>query len=113
MEVESIADHEQSEVLDNVFLTQLANGERMSVQHFRIVSGAVVGDHNHDHEQAGFLISGSLVFTVNGEEYPIEAGDSYVIPSNAVHAVENRGDEPAIGIELFSPPRPTPPWAEE
>lgn len=112
MEVESISDHEKSEVLDDVFLTQLAAGERMSVQHFNIAPGADVGDHDHEHEQAGFLFSGSLEFTVDGEEYSIEEGDSYVIPSNAVHAVENQGDEPAIGVELFSPPRPVPPWIE-
>lgn len=113
MEVESLTDHEETEVLDDVFLAQLAAGERMSVQHFRIEPGAVVGDHNHEHEQTGFLFSGSIEFTVDGKEYSVESGDSYVIPSNAVHAAENRGDEAAVGVELFSPPRPTPPWMEE
>lgn len=113
MEIASLTDHESSEVLDGVFLAQLAAGEHMSVQHFRIEPGATVGEHSHEHEQVGFLVGGSLAFTVDGKQYPTEAGDSYVIPSNAVHAVENRGDEPAVGVELFSPPRPVPPWAEE
>lgn len=113
MEIESVSDHEQTEVLDDVFLSQLASGEHMSIQHFRLEPGAVVEDHEHEHEQAGFLLNGSIVFTVNGEEYSTEAGDSYVIPPNAVHAAANPGDEPAIGVELFSPARSTPPWAEE
>lgn len=109
----SLLDHEPSEVLDGVFLAQLAAGEQMSVQHFRIEPGAVVDDHSHEHEQGGYLFEGSLAFTVDSENYLVEAGDSYVIPPDAVHAVENRGDEPAIGVELFSPPRPDPPWSKE
>lgn len=112
MEHTSLADN-ATEVRDGVFLAQLSTGQRMSVQHFRIASGAVVDAHEHDHEQGGFLISGSLAFTVDGEEYSVTAGDSYVIPPNAVHAVENRGNETAVGVELFSPPRPDPPWSEE
>ena len=111
MDVQAFDDHDSPEVLDGVFLTQLAAGERMSVQHFRIEPGSVVGDHSHEHEQAGYLFSGSILFTVDGEEATVEAGDSYVIPADAVHSARTIGDEPAIGVELFSPPRPTPPWA--
>ncbi|WP_254546840.1 cupin domain-containing protein [Halomarina pelagica] len=113
MDVVHSGDRAAPEVLDGVELAQLAAGERMSVQHFDIGPGAVVGDHSHEHEQAGYLFSGELVFTVEGEEYPVEAGDSYVIPGEAVHAAENRGDEPAVGVEIFSPPRPVPPWADD
>ena len=113
MDVVSRNDSDSSEVLDGVELAQLAAGERMSVQYFDIEPGAVVGDHSHEHEQAGYLIGGCIVFTVEGEEYSVEAGDSYVIPAEAVHAAENPGDEPAVGVELFSPPRPNPPWASE
>lgn len=110
MDHTSLTDRETSEVIDGVFLTQLATGERMSVQHFRIDPGAVVDAHEHEHEQGGFLFRGSLAFIVDGEEYSVEADDSYMIPPNSVHAVENRGDEPAVGVELFSPARPDPPW---
>jgi quercetin dioxygenase-like cupin family protein len=113
MNVESLDEHDTPEVLDGVFLTQLAAGERMSVQHFRIEPGSVVGDHSHEHEQAGYLFGGSILFTVDGEEYQVEAGDSYVIPGHAVHSAEVTGDEAAVGVELFSPPRTNPPWAED
>ena len=82
------------------------------VQHFDIDPGVYVDDHQHENEQAGHLFSGELVWVVEGEEYVTEAGDSYIIPGNAVHSAENKGDEPAVGIEVFSPPRPDPPWAE-
>ena len=113
MDVVRRDDEHPSEVLEGVELAQLAGGERMSVQYFDIEPDAVVGDHSHEHEQAGYLIGGTLVFTVEGEEHSVEADDSYVIPVEAVHAAENPGDEPTVGIELFSPPRPNPPWTED
>jgi quercetin dioxygenase-like cupin family protein len=112
MEVVSLSEADSPEVLDGVVLSQLAAGERMSVQHFRIEPDAVVDDHSHEHEQTGFLIEGALDFVVDGEEYPVRAGDSFSIPSNAVHSVTVPGDTTAVGVELFSPPRPDPPWAE-
>lgn len=112
MDVVSIHDRETAEPLEGVRLTQVAAGEAMSIQHFRIDPGATVDIHDHHHEQLGYLIAGELSFTAAGETLRVEAGDSYAIPSDEPHGVENNGDEPAVGIEIFSPPRPTPPWLE-
>ena len=103
---------ETVEVVDGVHLTQLAAGERMSVQHFHIEAGATVPEHSHPHEQVGFVASGTVTFTVDGEEYVIGPDDSYVVRSEEVHLVENRGDEPVSGVDVFSPPRPDPDWAD-
>jgi mannose-6-phosphate isomerase-like protein (cupin superfamily) len=65
----------------------------------------------HEHEQAGFLYAGTLVFIIDGEEIVLEPEDSYVVPSQVPHAVENRGDEAVKGIDIFSPPRVDVPWA--
>ena len=113
MDVVSVTDEESVEALDGVHLAQLAAGERMSVQHFRIDPDAVVGEHSHEHEQTGFVTRGELVFTTGGEEVVVGSGDSYTIPADAPHAAENRGDEPVEGVEVFSPSRPSPPWTGE
>ena len=113
MHVESLGEDDTPEVRDGVHLAQLAAGDRMSIQHFRIEPGAGVDDHSHEHEQAGFLFAGSILFTVDGEDYQIDAGDSYVIPGDAVHSATSNGDEDAVGVELFSPPRPNPPWSAD
>ena len=102
-----------AEPLPGVRLAQLAAGERMSLQHFDIDPGASVEVHSHHHEQLGFLVSGVLDFIVDGEPVRVEPGDSYVIPGDEPHGAENPGDEPAVGVELFSPPRPAPPWLDE
>ncbi|CDK40789.1 cupin [Halorubrum sp. AJ67] len=49
---------------------------------------------------------------VDGGERVVEAGDTYVIPGGEPHAAANRGDEPVVGYDIFSPPRANPDWGE-
>ena len=104
------ASRETVEAVDGVHLTQLAVGERMSVQHFHFEPGADVPEHSHPHEQVGFVASGTLTFTVDGEEYVVGSGDSYSIPGGEPHAARNDGSDPVSGIDVFSPPRTDPDW---
>ncbi len=113
MQVVPHSDEATVEALPGVHLAQLAGGERMSLQHFRLEPGATVDVHSHHHEQLGFLVRGALTFVVDDEPVDIAPGDSYVIPSEEPHGVEVHGDEPAVGVELFGPPRPSPPWLED
>lgn len=101
---------ESVEAVPGVHLTQLAEGQGMSVQHFRIEPGATVPEHSHLHEQAGWVQDGAGVFLVEGEELLVRAGDSYSIPSGQPHAVEVRSDDPLVGVDIFHPPRPAPDW---
>lgn len=128
MERVSYEASEAVEALDGVHLAQLAAGDRMSVQHFFVEPGERVPEHSHEHEQVGFVLEGTSYFivdseasetsrvngeAVSGEETFVGAGDSYVIPGGEPHALENRGDVPLRGIDVFSPPRPNPDWADE
>ena len=113
MDVDSYDERDAVEVLDSVYLAQLAAGDRASPQHFRIEPGAVVDMHSHEHEQLGFVNAGELVFTVDGEERVVGADDSYVIPADEPHSAENRDGDIGVGIEVFAPPRETPPWTRE
>jgi quercetin dioxygenase-like cupin family protein len=101
------------EVVPGVHLSQLAAGESMSVQGFYIEPDAVVPEHSHHHEQAGYVAAGTLTFVIDGETYPVAAGDSYVVPGDVPHSAENRGDVPVEGVDVFSPPRTDPDWAED
>ena len=101
------------EAVDGVFLAQLAASERMSVQHFRFEPGASVPEHTHHHDQTGFIYRGELTFILEeGTEVAVGEGDSYALESEEPHAAENRTDEPVEGIDIFSPPRLDPDWAE-
>ncbi|MFB6086725.1 MAG: cupin domain-containing protein [Halodesulfurarchaeum sp.] len=103
---------ETAEPIEGVKLRLLATGEGANVQRYRIESGGAVPEHNHPHEQLGYLMRGELTFVVDGEEIVVEAGDSYRLAGNEPHAVENRGETVAEGIDVFSPPRTNPDWAE-
>ncbi|WP_276272798.1 cupin domain-containing protein [Haloarcula litorea] len=108
----SQAGSETVEAVDGVHLTALAAGEAMSVQHFHIEPGAEVPEHSHHHEQVGYVVRGTFTFAVDGEEFVVGPGDSYAIPGGEPHRAENRTEEPVSGIDVFSPPRTDPDWAD-
>lgn len=110
MERVPLSEVDPAEAVDGVFLSQLAAGTEMSVQHFRIEPDAVVPEHSHPHEQAGYVTAGTLTFLVDGEEVAVSAGDSYAIPGEEPHAAANRGDDPVEGVDIFAPPRVNPDW---
>jgi quercetin dioxygenase-like cupin family protein len=104
------AEREPTEVAADVYLADLAAGENASMKHWRVEPGATLPTHRHENEQIGFVISGTLVARVEGEEHRLEPGDSYVFPSEELHGAENRGEVPATGIGVLSPPRGQPDW---
>lgn len=106
----SEAEREPTEVDDGVYLADLATGERTGMKHWRVEPGATLPTHRHHNEQIGYVISGTLTAIVEGEEYELSPGDSYVFPGEELHGAENRGEEPAIGIGVLSPPRDEPRW---
>jgi quercetin dioxygenase-like cupin family protein len=112
METVDLADRDVVEAVDGVYLAQLAAGERMSVQHFAIEPGAEVPDHDHHHEQTGFVYEGELTFLVDGDEHAVGAGESFSIPGGETHAARNDGDELVRGIDVFSPVRENPDWRD-
>jgi quercetin dioxygenase-like cupin family protein len=113
MEHVSGADRPTVEAVPGVHLTQLAASESMSVQGFRIEPSATVPEHDHHHEQTGYVFAGTLTFTVDGETYPVGPGDAYAIPGGEPHAAANHGEEEVIGVDTFSPPRLNPDWAAD
>lgn len=111
MERVNLSEPPTDEAVDGVHFTQLAGGENMSIQHFRIDAGATIPEHTHRHEQLGYIVSGELVATVDGERTRFEPGDSYCFESHEPHGAENPGDEAVVGIGVYSPPRRGPDWS--
>jgi len=70
---------------------------------FRLAQGAVIPLHRHPHEQTGYLVSGRILFTVDGQKQEAEAGDSWCIPPDVEHGAEARED--SLIVEVFSPVR--------
>lgn len=95
-----------------VYLAQLAAGDRMSIQHLRMEPGSRIPAHSHPHEQAGFVYEGAQTFLLDEDTIVVGPGESYRIEGEEVHAVENRSEEELRAIDVFSPPRLNPDWAE-
>jgi Uncharacterized conserved protein, contains double-stranded beta-helix domain len=108
----STRDVDACEPVENVFLESLVSGEETSMQHFEIDPGATVPEHSHPHEQTGFVYEGELTFVSGGETVVVEAGGSFSIPGGEPHSAKNEGEVPVRGVDVFSPPRTDPDWAE-
>jgi quercetin dioxygenase-like cupin family protein len=80
------------------------HSELVTLGLIELVPGAVVPEHSHENEQLGFLIQGSLTFTVGGEVGEIRPGGSWRILAHVPHSVV-AGPEGAVVVEVFSPPR--------
>jgi quercetin dioxygenase-like cupin family protein len=91
------------ELVAGVELTTLVHGEKTLMGQFKIAKGSSVPVHSHPHEQTGFMISGKLRFTVDGEITDVEAGDSWCLPGGIDHSAEALED--SMIIEVFSPVR--------
>jgi len=75
----------------------------MVVQFSFEAKGAEGALHNHPHVQSTYVKSGRFKFTVAGFETEVGAGDSFVIPSNAIHGCICL--EPGQLVDCFTPRR--------
>lgn len=66
--------------------------------------GAEVGLHSHPHEQLGYVISGLIVMTIDGVDYPLEPGQAYRIPGGVEHAGTSGPDGCRV-LDIFQPVR--------
>lgn len=105
-------DRDPREVAQGVQLADLATGERASMKFWEIAPGATLPTHRHENEQIGFVISGRLTAVLEDDERELGPGDSYAFVEEELHGAENRGDEPAVGIGVLTPPRSEPAWGE-
>ncbi|PWW01686.1 hypothetical protein DFR52_102349 [Hoeflea marina] len=81
----------------------LSDSPELMMVSFEFAKGAEGKLHSHSHVQSTYVQSGRFVFSVSGEDLEVAPGDSFVIPSNAVHGC--RCLEPGRLIDTFTPRR--------
>ena len=91
------------EMFPGVARRTLNAGEHTSIHEIEIAEGCVVPMHTHPHEQIGYVVSGRVKFELGDETKELNAGDSWVIPSEVPHEVTALED--AVVIDVFSPAR--------
>jgi quercetin dioxygenase-like cupin family protein len=83
---------------------RVVNGDRMTLAAVDLGPHVAVPEHHHENEQLGFVIQGTLTFTIAGEKRELRAGDTYVIPSHVPHNVV-AGPEGCTVVDVFAPIR--------
>jgi len=99
-------------VIENLPSKELTEGVTLKEAHLDNVmvtfvdleEGSVVPPHSHPQEQISLVISGRLLFTVDGEEKMVKAGEAVLVPSGAEHSVLVV-DGPAVAYDCWSPIR--------
>ena len=80
------------------------HGEKLMLSYVHLQPHCTVVEHSHPHEQMGMVLEGSFELTINGETRSLKRGDTYLIPSHVKHSAKAY-DQPAIALDIFSPPR--------
>lgn len=69
----------------------------------RFVCGAIGLAHSHPHVQCSLVESGVFDITISGRTERLRAGDSFVVPPDAVHGAVNV--EAGVLLDVFTPMR--------
>jgi len=59
--------------------------------------------HSHPNEQMGYILSGEVELTIEGENVTLKSGDAYYMPSNKEHGFKVLNNENLEYIEVFCP----------
>ena len=59
--------------------------------------------HSHPNEQLGYILSGEIELTINGESYICKPNDAYCIPPDMEHGFKVLNNKTAEYLEIFSP----------
>ncbi len=93
----------EEKVLYEGYHGKVMHGDRITVAHIRVKANSPLPEHQHPHEQIMNLIEGEFIFTVDGIEYHMKAGESFVIPSNVPHSAKSVTD--CYIVDVFTPIR--------
>lgn len=85
------------------YRAKMIHTDQMSIAHWSVEPGHELPEHSHPHEQIMNLIEGEFVLTLNGTPIPMSAGESLVIPGNALHS--GKSVTACKIIDVWNPPR--------
>lgn len=81
----------------------LTHNDQLMVVEVAFEKGAIGSLHSHPHIQASYVAEGSFEVTIADRSETLTKGQSFIVPSNAVHGV--RAVEEGLLIDTFTPAR--------
>ncbi|MGI5916168.1 MAG: cupin domain-containing protein [Anaerolineae bacterium] len=97
------ADKQPMDVQPGTVRTVLSHGERLMIAEFDLTRGAQIAPHRHPHEQISYVLSGAIRYTIGDDTFELAAGESCLVPPDALHTVEVLVDSKVL--DVFAPPR--------
>jgi quercetin dioxygenase-like cupin family protein len=101
--ITSYKDAKTTQPLPGVTRRVLAHSPGLMLAEHILEKGSILPRHNHPHAQLVYLVSGKLLVVIDGTEYTISPGDSFVLAPNMQHEVIAR--ERSVALDIFSPAR--------
>jgi quercetin dioxygenase-like cupin family protein len=92
------------QLLADGYLARAVHGEHLTLAVVEIEAGAELPEHQHDNEQLGMVLEGSVSFRVGNATRQLEAGGIWRIHSSTPHAV-TAGEAGAVVVDVFAPAR--------
>lgn len=77
--------------------------DELMVVEFAFEKGGVGALHSHPHVQSSYVAEGRFEVTIDGRTETLEAGSSFIVPSNLVHGV--KALEAGRLVDTFTPHR--------
>lgn len=99
----NLAEMPVRQIWDGVF-ARLVEGAGLTLAVVEIAPGRRVPEHSHVNEQLGFVIQGSVTFTIGGQTLALGPGGTWQIPASVPHHVDV-GPDGAIVAEAYAPAR--------
>jgi quercetin dioxygenase-like cupin family protein len=59
-------------------------------------AGAGIGFHQHDKDEIYYVISGTGIYTLDGKDYTVAAGNAMLTRPGSTHAIRQTGDTDLI-----------------
>jgi quercetin dioxygenase-like cupin family protein len=92
-----------AEQINATIARQYITADRVTIARFDLKRGGVVPRHAHENEQVSIVLSGALLFRIEGREITVRGGEVMQIPGNVAHEVEVLED--TVVMDVFSPLR--------
>jgi len=85
-------------------LARAVHADRVTIGFVDIDPGALVPMHQHENEQVGFVLRGSVTMTVGGQSRELRVGETYQIASQVPHSAKAGRDGVSV-VDVFAPVR--------
>jgi mannose-6-phosphate isomerase-like protein (cupin superfamily) len=95
----------QAAATNTDFRRVLFTGSKSQLVVMNIPPGGEIGEETHDHvEQTLYFQSGKGDAILNGETFPIAAGDVFVVTPGTKHNFKNTGNDSLKVATVYAPP---------